>query len=95
MDIEQIRKVKKWIDLAQGWLRYALHYGDILMLSLGGLYHLGIFSRTEEIPENFDQLDHQQLKLELKLIYDRRSVGQSVLVPSSHLEPMTRFLFSA
>jgi hypothetical protein len=34
------------------------------------------------------------LKLKLKLIYDRRSVGQSVLVSGSHLEPMTRFFFS-
>jgi hypothetical protein len=32
--------------------------------------------------------------LKLKLIYDRRSIGQSVLVSGSHLEPMTRFLFS-
>jgi hypothetical protein len=31
---------------------------------------------------------------EVKLIYDRRSVGQSVLVLGSHLEPMTRFFFS-
>jgi hypothetical protein len=31
--------------------------------------------------------------LKLKLIYDRRSVGQSVLMLGSHLEPMTRFLF--
>jgi hypothetical protein len=31
---------------------------------------------------------------EVKLIYDRRSVGQSVLVSGSHLEPITRFLFS-
>jgi hypothetical protein len=30
---------------------------------------------------------------EVKLIYDRRSVGQSVLVSGSHLEPMTRFFF--
>jgi hypothetical protein len=29
-----------------------------------------------------------------RLIWDRRSVGQSVLVSGSHLEPMTRFLFS-
>jgi hypothetical protein len=34
------------------------------------------------------------LKLKLKLIYNRRSVGQSILVPGSHLKPMTRFLFS-
>jgi hypothetical protein len=32
--------------------------------------------------------------LKLKLIYDRRSVGKSVLVSGSYLEPMTRFLFS-
>jgi hypothetical protein len=31
---------------------------------------------------------------EVKLFYNRRSVGQSVLVSGSHLEPMTRFLFS-
>jgi hypothetical protein len=31
---------------------------------------------------------------EVKLIYDRRSVGHSVLVSGSHPEPMTRFLFS-
>jgi hypothetical protein len=33
------------------------------------------------------------VQLKLKLIYDRRSVGQYVLVSGSHLEPMTRFLF--
>jgi hypothetical protein len=32
--------------------------------------------------------------LELKLSYDRQSVGQSVFVSGSHLEPMTRYLFS-
>jgi hypothetical protein len=30
----------------------------------------------------------------LKLCYDRRSVGQSVFVSGSHLEPMTIFYFS-
>jgi hypothetical protein len=34
-----------------------------------------------------------QVEVKLKLIYDRRSVGQSVLVSGSHLESMTRFLF--
>jgi hypothetical protein len=29
--------------------------------------------------------------LKLKLIYDRWSVGQSVLMSGAHLEPMTRF----
>jgi hypothetical protein len=32
--------------------------------------------------------------LKLKLIYDRQSVGQSVLVSGAHLGPLTRFLFS-
>jgi hypothetical protein len=32
--------------------------------------------------------------VKLKLIHDQGSVGQSVLVLDSHLEPMTRFLFS-
>jgi hypothetical protein len=35
-----------------------------------------------------------KLKLKLKLIYDRQSVDQYVLVPGSHLGPMTRFLLS-
>jgi hypothetical protein len=39
-------------------------------------------------------LTEHSKKLKLKLIYDRRSVGQSVLVSGSHLEPMTIFLFS-
>jgi hypothetical protein len=34
------------------------------------------------------------LFFKLKLIYDWRSVGQSVMVSGSHLEPMARFLFS-
>jgi hypothetical protein len=34
------------------------------------------------------------LKLKLKLIYDRQSVGQSVLVSGSHLGPVTNFSFS-
>jgi hypothetical protein len=32
--------------------------------------------------------------LKLKLIYDRQSVGQSVLASGSHLERMTRLLLS-
>jgi hypothetical protein len=35
-----------------------------------------------------------KLKLKLKLVYGRQSVGQSVLVPGSHLEPVTTFLLS-
>jgi hypothetical protein len=35
-----------------------------------------------------------QLKLKLKLIYDRQSVGQSVLVSGAHLGPVTNFSFS-
>jgi hypothetical protein len=32
--------------------------------------------------------------LKLKLIYDRQSVGQSVLVSGAHLGPVTNFYFS-
>jgi hypothetical protein len=32
-----------------------------------------------------------KLKLKLKLIYDRQAVGQSVLVPGTHLGPVTNF----
>jgi hypothetical protein len=32
--------------------------------------------------------------LKLKLIYDRQSVGQSMLVPGTHLGPVTNFSFS-
>jgi hypothetical protein len=35
-----------------------------------------------------------KLKLKLKLIYDRQSVGQSVLVSGAHLGPATNFSFS-
>jgi hypothetical protein len=38
--------------------------------------------------------DKLKLKLKLKLIYDRQSVGQSVLVSGTHLEPATNFSFS-
>jgi hypothetical protein len=34
------------------------------------------------------------VKLKLKLIYDRQSVGQSVLVSGAHLELLTNFSFS-
>jgi hypothetical protein len=34
------------------------------------------------------------LKLKLKLVYDRQSVGQSVLVSGTHLGPATNFSFS-
>jgi hypothetical protein len=32
--------------------------------------------------------------MKLKLIYDRQSVGQSVLVSGTHLGPVTNFSFS-
>jgi hypothetical protein len=32
------------------------------------------------------------VKVKLKLCYQRRSVGQSVLVSGAHLRPVTRFL---
>jgi hypothetical protein len=36
-----------------------------------------------------------KLKLKLKLIYDRQSVGQSVLVSGAHLGPATNLSFSS
>jgi hypothetical protein len=36
----------------------------------------------------------QELQLQLQLIYDRQSVGQSVLVSGAHLGPVTNFSFS-
>jgi hypothetical protein len=33
-------------------------------------------------------------QMQLQLIYDRQSVGQSVLVSGTHLGPMTNFSFS-
>jgi hypothetical protein len=38
--------------------------------------------------------DTDTMKLKLKLIYDRQSVGQSVLVSGTHLRPATNFSFS-
>jgi hypothetical protein len=35
-----------------------------------------------------------KLNLKLKLIYDRQSVGQSVLVSDAHLGPVTDFYLS-
>jgi hypothetical protein len=40
------------------------------------------------------QAVYLKLKLKLKLIYDRQSVGQSVLVSGAHLGPVTNFPFS-
>jgi hypothetical protein len=41
-----------------------------------------------------DFLVKLKLKLKLKLIYERQSVGQSVLVLGAHLGPVTNFSFS-
>jgi hypothetical protein len=40
------------------------------------------------------QYSCQELMAQLKLIYDRQSVGQSVLVSSAHLGPVTNFSFA-
>jgi hypothetical protein len=39
-------------------------------------------------------LGNSHCLLKLKLIYDRQSVGQSVLVSGAHLGPVTTFSFS-
>jgi hypothetical protein len=36
----------------------------------------------------------RSMQLKLKLIYDRQSVVQSVLVSGAHLRPVTNFYFS-
>jgi hypothetical protein len=41
-----------------------------------------------------DRISLYPLKLKLKLIYDRQSVGQSVLVSGAHLGPAANFSFS-
>jgi hypothetical protein len=53
--------------------------------------HTPSFSKTL-LPQPHRAYAENSLKL--KLIYDRQSVGQSVLVPGSHLGPMTIFLLS-
>jgi hypothetical protein len=40
-----------------------------------------------------EQSSQSSRRVEMRLIYDRRSVGQSVLLSGSHLEPKTRFFF--
>jgi hypothetical protein len=44
---------------------------------------------------NTDKIIIVFMKLKLKLIYDRHSVGQSVLVSGAHLGPVTNFSFSS
>jgi hypothetical protein len=44
--------------------------------------------------ELFPLGENVSLKLKLKLIYDRHSVGQSVLVSGAHLGPLTNFSFA-
>jgi hypothetical protein len=39
-------------------------------------------------------VDSAHVKMKLKLIYDRQSVGQSVLVLGAHLGPVAKFSFS-
>jgi hypothetical protein len=64
----------------------------------GFQFLLGIASAAflrSESHGTHEQTMLKKLKLKLKLTYKGQSVGQSVLVSgSSHLEPMTRFLFS-
>jgi hypothetical protein len=54
---------------------------------------LPLDSRTVLVPE-LQELSTYQATFQLKLSYDRRSVGQSVLVSASRLGPMTRYLYS-
>jgi hypothetical protein len=53
--------------------------------------HEKISNVRQHIPYHTVKL---KLKLKLKLIYDRQSVGQSVLVSGTHLGPLTDFFLS-
>jgi hypothetical protein len=57
------------------------------MLPLGGLHGKHAVQCGIWVPT-------QHLKLQLQLIYDRQSVGQSVLVSGAHLGPVTNFSFA-
>jgi hypothetical protein len=53
---------------------------------------LYFFIMQSEISNNF--LVQTHILLKLKLIYDRQTVGQSVLVSGTHMGPTTSFSFS-
>jgi hypothetical protein len=62
--------------------------------ALGSLYVAGLsrsYSNTPPHGSIINSVILLKLKLKLKLIYDRKSVGQSVLVSGAHLELMIRF----
>jgi hypothetical protein len=75
----------------------------LLLTSVGAThmnYTLRMFITMQRLPEHISMavLEGNNgnciLYLKLKLTYDHWSVSQFVLVLGSHLEPMTRFLFS-
>jgi hypothetical protein len=55
------------------------------------------FTLTDDLTFNLvhKQVTKINLKLNLKLICDRQSVGQSILVSGAYLEPATNFSFSS
>jgi hypothetical protein len=56
------------------------------------IWKFAVWSRLSKRIKGCDR--YEAMKLKLKLNYDRQSVVQSVLMSGSHLEPMTRFVFS-
>jgi hypothetical protein len=50
---------------------------------------------TANSSETYGQRQLESRKLKLNLIYDRQSVGQSVLVSDAHLGPVINFSFSS
>jgi hypothetical protein len=57
--------------------------------------HLHLKAYKLSIIQHLTDADKVVRKLKLKLMYDRLSVGQSILVSGAHLRPVTNFsLFS-
>jgi hypothetical protein len=67
--------------------------GPHIHISTGTGFSFRRLLRLARLRLRYSNLSPQRPVRKLELIYDRRSVGQSVLVSGSHLEPMTRFLF--
>jgi hypothetical protein len=68
--------------------------GDPVIPSGTGFPFRRLLRLTRLQLRNYTRLHTGCLMLKLKLIYDRQSVGQPVLVSGAHLGPVTNFSFS-
>jgi hypothetical protein len=72
-------------------------YGMSGLMPSGGTFTgswLNVPLRILTIQSNTGKKNNSVKKLKLKLIYDRQSVGQSVLMSGAHLGPVTNFSFA-